>query len=67
MQRAKCDGLQTYALCQKGYTYNFFMCTDTFPKKHLAKRILPLHARVMEFFDTVEEKHYQCAMYNIYN
>ena len=43
------------------------MCNDPFPKTYLAKMMLPLHARVMAFFDTVEEKHHQCAMYNIYN
>ena len=34
---------------------------------YLAKKMLTLHARVMEFFDTVEGKHYECAMDNIYN
>ena len=29
--------------------------------------MLPLNYRVMEFFDTVEEKYHQCAMYNLYN
>ena len=39
---------------------------DTSPKTCLSKRMLPLHARVMAFLDTVEEKHYQCAMDNLY-
>ena len=36
-------------------------------KKVLSKKIFPLHARVVDFFDTVEGKNYQCASYNIYN
>ena len=65
--RAKGDRLYTYVLCQKGYTYKIFMWNDPLPKTYLAKKILPLHARVMAFFDTVEEKHHQCAMDHLYN
>ena len=36
-------------------------------KTYLAKRILPLYARVMDFFDTEEGKHHQRAMENLYN
>ena len=36
-------------------------------KSYLSKRILPLDSRVTELFNTVEEKHHQCKMYNIYN
>ena len=43
------------------------MCNDYSPKQYLDKRMLPLHARVVVFFDTVEGKHHQCAMYNLYN
>ena len=32
------------------------MCNDPLTKKYLDKRILSLHARVIAFFDTVEEK-----------
>ena len=37
------------------------------PKTYLSKRMLPPHARVMFFFDTMEVKHHQCAMYTLYN
>ena len=60
-------GLQTYALCQKVYTYKIFICNDPLEKTYLAKRMLPLHSRVMDFFGTVDEKHHQCAIYNLYN
>ena len=52
--KSKYYGLQTYALCQKGYTFQIFMCSSPTPKTYLAKRTLPLHARVIELFDTVE-------------
>ena len=29
--------------------------------------MLPLHAKVMDLFDTLREKHHQQAMYNICN
>ena len=67
MYKAKGDGLKTYAIFQKGYTYIIFMCNDPLSKKILAKRMLPLHDRVVAFFDTVEGKHHQFAMYNLYN
>ena len=52
--KAKCDGLQTYTIFQKGYTYQIFMCNDPFPNIYLAIRMLPLHARVIDIFDSVE-------------
>ena len=65
--KAKSDGLHTYAIFQKGYKYKIFMCNDPFPNTYLAKRVLPIHARAMAFFENVEEKHYQRAMDNLYN
>ena len=67
MYKTKGDGLQTYDIFHKGYTYKIFICKYPLPKTYLAKRMLPLHARVIVFFDTVEEKHHQFAMDNIYN
>ena len=46
--------LQTYALCQKEYTYKIFMCNDPSPKTYLAKSMLLIHARVVASFYTVE-------------
>ena len=34
---------------------------------NLAKRMFPLHARVTALFGTVEIKHHQCAMDDLYN
>ena len=67
MYKSKGDGLQTYALFQKGYKYKIFMCNDASPKTYSSKRMLILHDIVMAFFDTVEGKHHQCAMDHLYN
>ena len=65
--KAKGDLLQTYALCQKVYTYQIFMCNGPLPKTYVSKIMLPLHNRVMDSFDTVDEKQHQCAMYYVCN
>ena len=64
--KEKGGGLQTDAIFQKEYTYQIFMCNYPLPKIYLAKRVLPPHARVMAFFNTMEEKHHQLAMDNLY-
>ena len=60
------DGLQTYTIRQKGYTYQIFMSNDPV-SIFLAKRLSPLDAIVMALFDTVEGKNHQCVMAHIYN
>ena len=42
------------------------MCNDPVSKEYLSKRLFPLDPRVMILFDTVEEKHHQQAMDNLY-
>ena len=59
--------LQTYNLCQKGYTYQIIMWNNIVSKKHLAKILSPLDASFMDLFDAIDGKHQQCAMDNIYN
>ena len=65
--KSKGEVLQTYDLCQKGYTYQIFRCNATSPKRYLAKRMLSPHARVMALFGTFEGKNNFCVMYNLYN
>ena len=62
---AEGDRLQTYALYQKVNRYQIFMCKNSLSKKYLSKRLSLLDSRVMAIFDTVEEKHHQCATDNI--
>ena len=60
--KSKGDELQTYDICQKGYTYQIFICDDTFSETYIVNTIFSLHARVMTSFDTVEDKNHQCTM-----
>ena len=48
-------------------THIKYLCAIILRQIVLDKSMLPLHARVMDFFDTVEEKDHKCAMCNIYN
>ena len=57
-------------LCKKkkvmDYRHMLFIRNNTHIKYLCAMiLLLPLHTRVMAFFDTVEGKHHQCAMYNL--
>ena len=38
-----------------------------FQNIYLYKRMLKLHARVMDMFDTFDENRHQCAMDDLYN
>ena len=66
MYKAEGDGLQEDSLCQKGYIYQAFMCTDPNLKTYLSKILSPLHDILMALFDTIEGKNHQCTMDNIY-
>ena len=65
--KAEGDGFQSDALCQEGFCYQIFMRNDPAPKKYMKMGLSPLHSRVMYLFDSLEEKHHQCAMDNLYN
>ena len=45
------------------YLCEIILCQKT----DLAKKMLPLHSRVMAFFDIMKEKHHQCTMNNLYH
>ena len=64
--KAKGDGLQREAIFQKGYTYQIFMYNNPVSKTYLSKRPSLLDDRVMSLFDTVEGKHNQLPMDNLY-
>ena len=65
--KAKSDGLHTYAIFQKGYTYPIFMCNYPMSKTNSSKRLSPLDSKVMDLFNTAEGKHHQCAMDDLYD
>ena len=55
MYRAESNEFQADAICQKGYTYQIFMCNGPAQNKCLAKRLSPRHDMVMALFGTVEK------------
>ena len=42
------------------------MCNYSSPKTYLYQRVFPPNPVVVAFFDVVEGKLHQCAMYNLY-
>lgn len=62
--KAEGDGFQCDALCQEGYTYQFYMWNDPSPEKY--RRYSPLHARVMALYDTLVKEYHSCAFDNLY-
>ena len=45
--KAEFYGLQADALCQKGYTYQVFVCNDPNLKQYLSKILSPFHDILM--------------------
>ena len=45
------DGFQADALCDDGYTYQFYFRNHPAPQKYLSKGLSPLHSRVLSLFD----------------
>ena len=49
------DGFQCDALCDSGYTCNFFFRHDPPPQEYILKGLSPLHSRAMALFDGLED------------
>ena len=65
--KAEGDGFQADALCEDGFTFQFYYRNEPAPVKYLRQNLSPLHARVMALFDTVKDKYHWCGMDNLYN
>ena len=65
--KAEGDGFQCDALCQDGFTYQFYFRNEPAPKRWKKLGLSPLHSRVMALFDTLKDDHHQCGMDNLYN
>jgi Transposase IS4 len=53
--KAEGDGFQCDALCQEGYTYNFYYRNQPASSKYLEQDMSPLHARVLFMFYSLKE------------
>jgi hypothetical protein len=65
--KAEGDGFQCDALCQDGFTYQFYFRNEPAPPRWKRLGLSPLHSRVMALFDTLKDKYHQCGMDNLYN
>ena len=61
------DGFQCDALCENGFTYQFYFRNHPAPPKYLKMKLSPPHSRVMALFDSLTDRNHICAMDNLYN
>ena len=61
------DGFQCDALCESGFTYQFYFRNHPAPLKYLKMKLSPLHSRVMALFDSLHDRNHICGMDNLYN
>ena len=65
--KAEGDCFQADALCDEGFTYQFYMRNDLAPKKYLKQGLSPLHSIVVALFDAVKDSYHHWKMDNLYN
>ena len=64
--KAKGDGFQADAICDRGFTYAFYFRNEPPPKKYIKQGLSPLHARVMWLFDKLEQQYSRVWIDNLY-
>lgn len=60
------DGFQMDAICDRGFTYAYYMRNQLAPKKYLDQGLSPLHARCMSLFDTLKDSYHEANFDNLY-
>ena len=63
--KAEGDGFQCDALCDSGYTFNFFFRNMPPPTQYIQQGWSPLHARMLSLFDCLESKYHRVWMDNL--
>ena len=64
--KAEGDGFQCDAICDRGFTYNFYFRNMPPPLIYIQKGWSPLHARMLSLFDCLDEKYHRVWMDNLY-
>ena len=64
--KSKGGGCQAYALCNRGYTYDFLLKKEVIPKEYTSTGISPLHACVFSLFLTLCNIFHKVLLDNIY-
>ena len=65
--KAEGYGFQVDAICEDGFCFQFYFRNDPANVEYTKTGLLPLHSRVMTFFDSVEDDYHVCGMDNLYN
>lgn len=60
------EDFQYDALCDDGYTFTFYFLHDPPLVKYNSIELSPLHARLMNLFNTVTDDCYECGVDNVY-
>jgi hypothetical protein len=60
------DGFQCDAICDQGYTYNFYFRNAPPPEKYIKSGWSPLHARMLYMMEQLENKYHCMWMDNLY-
>ena len=59
-------GFKVDDLCDRGYTYAFFLRNEVVPKEYTSMGISPSHAHVFYLFLTLSNKFHEVHLNNIY-
>ena len=60
------DGFQMDAICDRGYTYAYYMRNQPVPEKYVEMGLSPLHSRCFALFDTLRDFYHEVNFDNLY-
>ena len=61
------DGIQTDAIADDGYTWDFYFRNEPVPKKWLDMGLIPMHGRLLHMFENFHDNHHFVNMDNLLN
>jgi len=61
------DGIQTDAIADDGYTWDFYFRNEPSSPELLAQGFCPMHCRLLHMFSNLRESYHTCTMDNLFN
>ena len=61
------DGIQTDAIADDGYTWDFYFRNEPSDPALLAQGYCPMHCRLLHMFSNLRESYHTCTMDNLFN
>mmetsp|Transcript_14413 Transcript_14413/g.30257 ORF Transcript_14413/g.30257 Transcript_14413/m.30257 type:complete len:556 (-) Transcript_14413:739-2406(-) len=61
------DGIQTDAIADDGYTWDFYFRNEPVNSKWIKKGLSPMHARLLHMFENFRDSFHVVNMYNFFN